>query len=80
VLIYGTYEDLLPENNDIWAYIRNDDSTKMLIINNFTNKNKPYIVPVNIITGTILISNYRQLNKIKPTIILRPFEVLIVGR
>jgi oligo-1,6-glucosidase len=79
VLVYGTYEDLLPESNAIWAYFRSNEVVKVLIVNNFTNQNQVYNLPTEMVAGKVLISNYGQSNDIKSTILLRPFEAMIVG-
>ncbi len=78
VLVYGTYQDLLPESNSVWAYFRVNIDNKMLIVNNFTNQNQLYTLPPEMTTGKVMISNYSQSTNLQPTITLRPFEALIV--
>ncbi|MBO5550745.1 MAG: DUF3459 domain-containing protein [Lachnospiraceae bacterium] len=41
-LVAGDYEDIMPEDDQIFAYTRDDGNKKATIIINFTNENVDY--------------------------------------
>jgi oligo-1,6-glucosidase len=57
-LIYGQYIDLRPRCNRIWAFVRQDESCKCLIMCNFTNKTQGFVLNLKAATMKLLISNY----------------------
>lgn len=71
-LVYGSYTDLLPDNEVIWAYSRKLDGVELLIFCNFS----PYIqqLPLAYSDGSVLISNYEQPQLPQ----LRPFEACVI--
>lgn len=72
-LIYGTYEDLLPQDNEIWAYRRKGSDSEFLILCNFTNKN--ITIPIDLRHKSVVIGNYIGISKST----LRPFEAIILS-
>ena len=74
VLIYGKYTLLDKENPDVFAYTRELNGKKVLVLLNFSEKNTKVKIPLNIKNATILISNYSDSTNNNS---LRPFEAVI---
>ena len=45
IIVYGSYELLLPEDPDLYVYTRNLDEEKLLVICNFTAEAKDFCLP-----------------------------------
>lgn len=73
VIVYGHYELLDDQNQDIYVYTRSLCEQKLLVVCNFTNKEILYEVPEEFRTEPVLISNY-PLQKIG---YLRPYEAIV---
>jgi oligo-1,6-glucosidase len=73
-LIYGKFE-LVDENNPaIFAYTRELNSKKLLIILNFTSKNASAKTGINLKTAKVLMNNYSTQSTSEE---LRPYEAVI---
>lgn len=75
ILIYGTFELLCPEDEQVFAYIREWMGKKWLVVCNFYGKPAEFDYPGR---GRVILSNYRQdsvtqLEQMK----LRPYEAAI---
>lgn len=57
-LATGTYKDLDPSNNTVYAYTRTLHNQRYLVAVNFTEKDVHYALPDNISVKRTLISNY----------------------
>lgn len=66
----GTYRDLLPDHPAIWAYERQLDDVRLLVLANFSDQ--PVPLPEGL-TGAVLLANYGG-----DPATLRPFEARIV--
>lgn len=77
IVVYGRYELLWPDDEQIFAYTRTLDEEKLLVLCNFKDYEAPYSIPegLDTMSATLLIGNYEQLPigeiSVKP---LRPFE------
>lgn len=71
VLIEGTYEDLLSNDNNLWAFRRKDSETEVLVLCNFTDKN--HEIPFDLYSKNVLIGNYKDFDGRN----LRPFEAIL---
>jgi oligo-1,6-glucosidase len=54
---YGTYEDLDPQNEKIFAYTRTLGKEHYLVVLNFSHDAVSYTIPKNVRAGKILLSN-----------------------
>lgn len=59
-IIYGAYELLLPDDKNIFAYIRSNNNNKILVICNFSKDKLVFDLPKEFLSGKILISNYNK--------------------
>lgn len=85
VIVYGVFELLMPEDEDIFMYTRSyrgadpqaENCEKILVICNFSDKEREIAVPGEFAEGEILISNYEDARCGKE-ICLRAYEALTV--
>ncbi len=77
VLIYGKYTLLDNDNPKVFAYTRELEGKKMLILLNFTAENAAVNTGIDMKNAKIVSSNYFNLDSINFSI-LRPYEALIV--
>lgn len=75
ILIYGNFKLLYPEDKSVFAYIREWDYKKWLIVCNFYGTPTDFMYPAR---GQVILSNYKQ----EPVILLenislRPYEAII---
>lgn len=81
VIVYGSYELLLPEDTDLYVYTRNLDKESLFIICNFSEKNKEFIFPEEWNPDNLktLIGNYKEIN-ITQKLTIRPYETIVVRK
>lgn len=79
VIVYGHYELLLPESEELYVYTRELEGAKILVICNFTDKEVSYTVPDEFVGKEILISNYEE-QEIRKELILKPYEAVVIKR
>lgn len=76
-LVYGAYTLLDKDNPDVFAYTRELDGKKLLILLNFSEKNAAYTLPISTAKSKIILDNYSKTKKIKKNT-LRPYEAVIL--
>jgi oligo-1,6-glucosidase len=74
VLVYGKYYLLDKYNKDVYAYLREANGKKFLVLLNFTKNNSSYNAGIDISKARILIDNYSNASTGN---ILRPYEAII---
>lgn len=77
VVVYGTYDLLLPDDESIYAYTRTLDNEKLLVISNLTSKEVLFDLPdgLEYTSSELLLNNYGTLPEERiDTIALRPYE------
>ncbi|WP_282034306.1 alpha,alpha-phosphotrehalase [Metabacillus indicus] len=80
LITYGDYELIHDDHEQLFAYVRNGDGEKLLVINNFYEKETVFTLPENIgdeFKAEILISNYPDSSESVKEITLRPFESVV---
>ncbi|PLR76091.1 alpha,alpha-phosphotrehalase [Bacillus sp. V3-13] len=81
IITYGDYQLLLEEHPDIFAYVRNGDNEKLLVVNNFYGKETEFILPDNVDTegynAQVLLSNYPDSPSSFAKVRLRPYESIV---
>lgn len=71
VFIDGDFRMLLKDNENIFAYAREDVGSRLLVICNFYDKTVSCLLDEAELSGKLLISNYKDADR---TMILRPYE------
>lgn len=77
VFVYGKYTLLDRENTRVFAYTRDLEGKKVLILLNFSEKESSFNIGIPITKSKIILGNYTNPKKLKKNI-LRPFEALII--
>lgn len=79
IIVYGDYELLLPDSEEIYSYIRTCGDQRLLVICSFTEQNVTYELPEKLKgrSGQILISNYDR-SEAQDTMVLAPYECMAV--
>ncbi|MCY9162619.1 alpha-glucosidase [Bacillus atrophaeus] len=75
-LMKGSYDLLLPEDPQLFVYIRQTDTRQLLVINNFSDKEAIFQWPDELERemAQLLLSNYDGGREALPSIELKPFE------
>ncbi|MCM3764555.1 alpha,alpha-phosphotrehalase [Neobacillus niacini] len=81
VIVEGDFEQLLENDDEIFAYVRNHGSEKLLVMNNFYGKEKTVNLPAQLnladFTSEVLLSNYQDTALLDRRIHLRPYESVV---
>ncbi|MGX5609224.1 glycoside hydrolase family 13 protein [Bacillus cereus] len=80
IIVYGTYDLILEDDEEIYAFTRTLGEDKVLVICNFTNNSPTFNLPKDIdFTSTeLLISNYEtKQNEDISKIVLKPYEARV---
>ncbi len=79
LIVYGTYDLILDDDKDIYAYIRTLGDEKLIVYCNFNENTREVELPEEFTNGKILISNYNDA-KISEKITLRPYEAIVIQK
>ena len=79
VIVYGTYDLLLPDSKKIYAYTRTLGEEKLLVVCNFYEPEVSFELPEEFANGTCLISNYPEVS-LKAEMTLRPYEAFVIKK
>ena len=80
VLVYGKYTLLDKNNPQVYAYTREGEGKKMLIVLNFSSADATTDIGINISNAKMVLNNYKSApvnNVNKTSIRLRPYEAIV---
>lgn len=81
IVAYGDFKLILEDHKDIFAYIRNYNNEKLLVVNNFYGKETVFQLPSQFNfdnhKSNILISNYKDSSEDFKRVNLRPYESIV---
>ncbi len=77
VMIYGSYEPLLEDSEELFVYTRTLDLEKLLTVCNFSDKEASFTIPYEFVGAGCLISNTEN-TYYKAEITLRPYEAFVL--
>lgn len=81
IITTGNYQLLLEDHPQIFAYVRNGDGEKLLVVANFFGGQTKFVLPneldINGYTSRILLSNYNDSSEHVQEIMLRPYEAIV---
>ncbi|MDR3020537.1 MAG: alpha-glucosidase [Treponema sp.] len=91
VVTYGKYELLLPDHSDLFVYLRSFQQRKLLVVCNFSNEDRTYVLPDGFSGRNILIKNDeaertfttvvdKQGYKQKPSVVLGAYGAVVYKR
>lgn len=79
-LVYGRYTLLDKANPKVYAYTREGEGQKMLILLNFSSSNAQTRLALNLSHATLLLSNYKEaplIQKGRPILTLKPYQAVV---
>ena len=79
LIVYGTYDLILDDDKDIYAYIRTLGDEKLIVYCNFTENTREVELPEEFVNKKVLISNYSDA-KANQKITLRPYEAIVIQK
>lgn len=79
LIVYGTYDLILDDDKDIYAYIRTLGEEKLIVYCNFSENTRKVEIPEEFVNKKVLISNYSDA-KANQKITLRPYEAIVIQK
>ncbi len=77
IIVYGTYELLLPEHEQLFVYKRKLEGQQLLCVCNFSKEQLTYELPQEFVGSEILIHNYETVEVQKEKMSVRPYETVV---
>ncbi|MGD6871803.1 alpha,alpha-phosphotrehalase [Sutcliffiella horikoshii] len=81
VITHGDFQLISGDHPQIFAYIRNCENEKLLVVSNYYGKESSFVLPVDIdvdgYKSEVLVSNYEDSNSQFNEITLRPYESIV---
>ncbi|WP_235069644.1 alpha-glucosidase [Turicibacter sp. TJ11] len=74
-IIYGDYQLLLPEDQQVFAYIREDQQHRLLVVANFSEEQIVRTLEGEV--KDVILSNYDETNLDLSNLELRPYEAIV---
>ena len=79
LIVYGTYDLILDDDKDIYAYIRTLGDEKLIVYCNFSENTREVEPPEEFVNKKVLISNHSDA-KAKQKTPLRPYEAIVIQK
>ena len=79
LIVYGTYDLILDDDKDIYAYTRTLGDEKLIVYCNFSENTREVELPEEFTNGKIFISNYDDAT-VNEKITLRPYEAIVIQK
>lgn len=73
----GTYEPFAREHESVYAFVREHEGQRLLVLNNFYGAETSLEIPAAFAAGSVLLSNYEQ-TELGETITLAPYQTLAI--
>ena len=77
IIVYGEFEPLCREDDQIFAYMRKLDEERLLTVCNFSEQSAEFEVPVEFEGSRCLITNLDR-KVFKGKIVLKPYEAFVL--
>ena len=79
IFVYGTYDLILPEHDEIYAFTRTLDGERLLVVLNFTAKTPEFAAPTDLVyaSAELVIGNYPVEAGDVNRFTLRPYEARV---
>lgn len=78
IITTGDYTLLTPDDQNVFAYLRDNGKEQLLVVSNFYGKNTEFICPESVVSleATQLVGNYEQKRQLEKKISLAPYETV----
>lgn len=77
LIVYGTYDLLMPESKEIYMYTRTLGGEKLITVCNFSDQEVQIDLPEEFVGGEYLIGNYEE-QPIAEKMTVRPYEAFVI--
>ena len=77
LIVYGTYDLLMPESKEIYMYTRTLGDEKLITVCNFSEQEIQVEIPGEFVEGKYLIGNYEE-QPIARKMTVRPYEAFVI--
>ena len=77
-LVYGQYQVLDENNPDVFAYSRELNGKKVVVLLNFTDKTASYQLDFKLGKHKVILDNYGNYQKVK-TYLLQPYQAIVIS-
>jgi len=79
IIVHGSYEILVPEDENVYACTRTYESQTLLVVLNFSGENQIFEVPAELQgkQSDILITNYLGHETLQGKLALKPYEAIV---
>ncbi len=77
VIVYGSYQLLLEDSEELFAYIREYEGEKLLVVCSFTDKEVEFEIPKEFQGAQCLIANYEN-SYDSEKMVLKPYEAFVL--
>ena len=77
IMVYGKYETLMEDSEELFVYTRTLDEKKLLTVCNFTDQEIDFTIPEEFVGKSCLIANMEN-DYSKKEITLRPYEAFVL--
>ncbi|MEY8412165.1 alpha-glucosidase [Lachnospiraceae bacterium 62-26] len=79
IMVYGRYEPLLEDSEELFVYTRTLDDQKLLTVCNFTDQEVPFAIPEEFAGASCLISNMEN-DYERDNFAVKPYEAFVLMR
>ncbi len=79
VIVYGKYEEMMADSEELFVYTRTLDGEKLLVVCSFCNQETAFTIPGEFAGASCLISNTENMYD-KAEVILRPYEAFVLRK
>lgn len=79
IMVYGKYDLLMADSEDLYVYTRTLDDEKLLVVCSFTDQETPFTIPEEFAGAECLISNMENAYD-KKEIVLKPYEAFVLKK
>lgn len=77
ILVYGNYQMVQPDHEQVYAYTRKLGDAQMLVVLNFSKDTVNFNMPTNTFQLNPVINNYKKINFTGSTLHLKPYQAAI---
>lgn len=77
-VLFGKTEFLLPEDPDLLAYTRTEETEALLSVANLCGDDRRFDLPTGFVNAEVLLSNCGQPQIVDGTVLMRPWESLVL--
>ncbi len=77
IMVYGRYEPMLEDSEELFVFTRTLDDKKLLVVCNFTDQETDFAIPEEFAGGSCLIANMED-DYSKAERIVKPYEAFVL--